>query len=481
MDQHLPFGTEQPELDVVIVGSGLSALTSAVKLLAKETTLHIRILDENSRPGGQLAQNGIRFVDEEQHDMLNFMQDMQLSLQHRHNENSQLRRCWDLDRGPTAQLAKFELCRYIQMLDLRMGRFRAKRFKLRRRMPSMERHITQNLFFSKSRNFMRNLVELICGVHAREVDYDVFMSVCSSCGGLVVLIDFYFNFPNTFLELSTQQLIGSILDKIEYITISQNVQVVKVQHFKDYVELTDAQGEKYTAQAVILAIPWNKVQQLEFEPPIPKDFCPPPKGKVKNSRLITQFSLSYKKCHWAEAGFSGNFLSSKPLVCGHECHQATYCGYMVHSPEEEGSVQQTVLDLLSSQFGDGMRQPLQYQQSTAELSMVRHKPLVTPWHRVIWSSSSTVGTNYRNLMGGAVQSGVRAAVNALYVVRPQVVSWKDLLEVRETNPYERCSPPSRLSGLLSRLNLYNVTFYSFFLLGLIWLLKIGYCHSNLSS
>ncbi|XP_022209559.2 uncharacterized protein LOC111065618 isoform X2 [Drosophila obscura] len=352
---------------------------------------------------------------------------------------------------------------------------------LRERVPSMERHITRNLFFSKSRNFMRNFVELVSGVHASAVDYDTFMSMCSSCGGLAVLLDFYFNFPNTFLELSTQKLIESILEKIGYIAITQNVRVVSVKHFRDYVELTDSQGEKYTAQAVILAIPWNKVQQLEFEPPIPKNFCPPPKAKLKPSRLITQFSLSYSKCHWAEAGFSGNFLSSKPLVCGHECRQATYCGYMVHSPQESASVRQNVLDLLSSQFGDEMRNPLEYRQSTTELSMARHKPQVTPWHRVIWSSSSAVGTNYRTLMGGAVQSGVRAAVNALFVVRPQVVSWKDMIEVREKNPYESSSTPTRLSGLLSRLNLYNVTFYSLFILGLIWLLKKGYCHAILST
>ncbi|XP_034664559.1 putative flavin-containing monoamine oxidase AofH isoform X1 [Drosophila subobscura] len=479
MDQHLPFGTEQPELDVVIVGAGLSGLTSAVKLLAKETTLNIRILDENSHPGGQLGQtgSGFRYVDEEQHDMLAFMNDMQVLPRNRRCANAELQRCWSLDRGPTAQPAKFELCRYIQMLNLRMGRFRSKKFILRERVPSMERHITSNLFFSKSRSFMRNFVELVCGVHARAVDYDTFMSVCSSCGGLAVLLDFYFNFPNTFLELSTQKLIESILEKIQYITITQNVRVVRVQHFKDYVELTDALGEKYTAQALILAIPWNKVERIQFEPPIPKDFCPPPKAKLKPGRLITQFSLSYSKCHWAEAGYSGNFLSSKPLVCGHECRQATYCGYMVHSAQESDSVRQTVLDLLASHYGDEMREPLKYQQSTTELSMARHKPQVTPWHRVIWSSSSAVATNYRSLMGGAVQSGVRAAVSALFVVRPQLVSWVDMLEVRETNPYERCRPPDRLSSLLSRLNLYNVTFYSFFILGLLWLLKIGYCHA----
>nr|XP_016944488.2 uncharacterized protein LOC108020645 isoform X1 [Drosophila suzukii] len=439
----LPFGTQIPELDVLIVGAGLSGLASALKILSMESTLKVRIIEASGVLGGQLGQNNTRLVDAAQQDMLSFLTLIQLSPRRRRYDNGRMRRCWDLDRGLTALPAKFELGRYIEMLDLRMSKFRSKRFNLRERVSNMDQHIRHHLFFNKSRNFMLNLVELVCGVPANEVDYDVFMSVCSSCGGLKMLIDFYFTYPSSFYEIPTQMLIENILEQMQFTKIMLNCKAVKVEHFKNYAQVTDNLGNNHTAQAVILAIPWNKVQKLEFEPRIPRAFLPPmatKAGKNPTRRLISQFHFRYAKSFWSDLGYSGNFLSSQPLVSGHECRTSTFCGYMLHSPEDQDEVLEEVMNLLASHFGEEMREPLECQCSTDELNEALHKPQTKPWHRVIWSSSSAVGTSYRSLMGGAVQSGFRAAVNALFVVRPQVVSWKDMLDERPKNPRKVPAP-----------------------------------------
>ncbi|EDW98973.1 uncharacterized protein LOC6538746 [Drosophila yakuba] len=475
----LPFGTQTPELDVLIVGGGLSGLTSALKILAMESTLKVRLIEASDGLGGQMGQNGIRLVDGAQQDMLALLTLVHLSPRRRRSINGRLRRCWDLDRGLTALPAKFELGRYIEMLDLRMPKFRSKRFNLRERVSNMEQHICHHLFFSKSRNFMLSLVELVCGVPASEVDYDVFMSICSSCGGLKMLIDFYFTYPSSFYEISTEMLIESILEQLQFITITLNCRAVRLDHYKNYVQVTDDQGNRHTAQAAILAIPWNKVQKLEFVPPIPTAYQPrtPSKSGQRRRQLISQFRLRYGKSVWTDLGYSGNFLSAQPLlVSGHECRLSSFCGYVLHAPEDQDEVLQDVVDLLAEHFGEEMRQPLECQCHTDELNAAQHKPQTKPWHRVIWSSSSAVGTSYRSLMGGAVQSGFRAAVNAVFVVRPQVVSWKDML-VERPKLAQDVVASGRIRGLLSRLNLYNVTFYSFFVLGLIWLLNLGYARA----
>nr|NP_651239.1 sheepish [Drosophila melanogaster]AAF56272.1 sheepish [Drosophila melanogaster]AAM52573.1 AT01267p [Drosophila melanogaster]AOQ11091.1 CG13611-RA [synthetic construct] len=474
----LPFGTQTPELDVLIVGGGLSGLASALKILAMESTLKVRMIEASDALGGLMGQNSTRLVDAAQQDMLALLTLIHLSPRRRRSISGSLRRCWDLDRGLTAMPAKFELGRYIDMLDLRMPKFRSKRFNLRERVSNMEQHICHHLFFSKSRNFMLNLVQLVCGVPANEVDYDVFMSVCSSCGGLKVLIDFYFTYPTSFYEISTQMLIENILEQLQFIKIILNCRAVRLEHFKNYVQVTDDQGNKHTAQAAILAIPWNKVQKLHFEPRIPKVFLPRTTSRSgrKGRQVISQFQLRYGKSVWTDLGYSGNFLSSQPMVSGHECRMSSFCGYVLHLPEDQDEVLQDVVDLLAEHFGEEMRQPLECQCFTDELNVAQHKPQTKPWHRVIWSSSSAVGTSYRSLMGGAVQSGFRAAVNAVFVVRPQVVSWKDMLVEQPKNGQDVVSA-GRIRGLLSRLNLYNVTFYSFFVIGLIWLLNLGYARS----
>ncbi|EDW80824.1 uncharacterized protein Dwil_GK11738 [Drosophila willistoni] len=474
----LPFGTQTPELDVLIVGAGLSGLASAVKILSKEQSLKMKIIDENPMPGGQLGESGNRFVNSDQDQMITFLTYVQV-LPHRYVpdfSSDSLRRCWDLDRGLTSLPARFELWRYINMLEIRMKKFGSKKFNLRNRGPTMERHICNNLFFNKSRFFMFNVVEIACGANPSDVDYDEFMVVCSSCGGLRMLIDLYFTFPSSLFEFSTRKLVDNIMEKIKFADMVMNCRATRVDHFKNYVEVSDSLGMKHTAQTVILAIPWNKVQKLEFNPPLPKEFQQTVKAYQKPRRVITQFYMRYPKSYWRSQGYSGHFLSSEPLVCGRECRSGIYRGYMMHTQDEVDEVKQTVLDLVSEYFGDEMQHPLEYQQSTFELNMALHSPQITPWHRVIWSSSAAVGTYYRNLMGGAVQSGVRAAVSALFVIRPQVVSWKDMMDVDEKDQYAGVNV-GRVRGLLSRLNLYNVTFYSVFVLGIIFILNIGYNRS----
>lgn len=127
----LPFGNELPQLDVLIVGAGLSGLTSGVKILAKEHSLNLKILDECSKPGGQLGTQGLRFVNKEQTDMINFMSQLNVTLRAREEaDGCNLERCWALDRGLMSTPVKFELRRYINMLDLRMKKYSSLRFRL---------------------------------------------------------------------------------------------------------------------------------------------------------------------------------------------------------------------------------------------------------------------------------------------------------------------------------------------------------------
>lgn len=207
----LPFGSETPKLDVLIVGAGLSGLTSGVKLLEKEQSLQLKIIDENL-PGGLIRGVDKRSVNLEQSEMISFMQQLNVSLIHRDiRKDGSLIRCWDLDRGLLSYLIKFELERYINMIELRMKKFSPQRVQLvealvkhlrddstnhfllflryRDRAPSMKRHICYHLFFGQSRHFMFNVVELITGLPPCDITYDEFMAVCSSCGGLCVLIN----------------------------------------------------------------------------------------------------------------------------------------------------------------------------------------------------------------------------------------------------------------------------------------------------
>ncbi|ALC47006.1 CG13611 [Drosophila busckii] len=473
----MEFGPQVPDLDVLIVGAGLSGLTSGIKILSKEHALNLRIIEESSVPGGQIAMQGVRFVNNEQKELITFMDQLKVPLEQRQlYPDVSLKRCWDIDRGLIGALAKFELYRYIEMLEMRVNKFSSTKFRSFKRVQNMERHICSNLFFSISRQFMYNIVELIGGRAASNINYDEFMCICNSCGGLKTLIDIFFVVPPYLLDLPCERVMDVLLKRLAYTEIHYNVRATRVQHFKNYVSVRDSMGTEHVAQAVILAIPWNKVLQLEFDPPLPKQFVTKNRQKVKSSRQITQFMVFYNKSYWYYQGFSGHFMNSLPLVIGFELRPTIYCGYMLHTPDELSKVRDTVLELLAEKFGKEMLTPKHYEQKTYDLNEPMDRPLIKPWHRVIWSSSSAVIYN-RNLMGGAVESGIRAAINALFVVRPQVVGWRDLLDVQEKNILTG-DESGYTAALLGRLNIYNVTFYSIFIVGIIYFLNLGYSRTN---
>lgn len=126
----LPFGSEIPKLDVLIVGAGLSGLTSGVKLLEKEKSLKFKIIDEGL-PGGLIRGANFRSVGDEQTELISFMNQLNISLHKADvHKDASLNRCWDLDRGPFSAPIKFELGRYINMIELRMDKYRPQRIQL---------------------------------------------------------------------------------------------------------------------------------------------------------------------------------------------------------------------------------------------------------------------------------------------------------------------------------------------------------------
>lgn len=269
------------------------------------------------------------------------------------------------------------------------------------------------------------------------------------------------------------RLLDALLEKLKTIEISTNEKAVQINHFKDYVQVVTTESEPYTAQAVILAIPWDQICQLEFNPPIPEQYANELRCAKGEKRVLTQYLMHYNRSYWETCGFSGEFMNTTPLVVGNVLRPGEYGGYILHA-KNETNVKEIVTSLLAESFGEEMKDPRDFKHEIIQVNGLLGKPQTQPWLRVVWSSSSVAATNNRNLMGGAVESGLRAAINALYLVRPQVVSWRDLKTVSERTSNGSYTS-STLPTFFSRFNLYNFTFYSIVVIGLVVVLNYGYC------
>lgn len=113
---------ETSEIDVLVIGAGLSGLVAAYNILEKQSTLKVIILEETDRAGGQIDKIGdielIRFVSETNYHIVNLCKELGVKLKRKTLIDKKLKRCWQIDIGFLSKLAKFELNRFMNEIDL---------------------------------------------------------------------------------------------------------------------------------------------------------------------------------------------------------------------------------------------------------------------------------------------------------------------------------------------------------------------------
>ncbi|XP_017462816.1 PREDICTED: putative flavin-containing monoamine oxidase AofH, partial [Rhagoletis zephyria] len=295
--------------------------------------------------------------------------------------------------------------------------------------------------------------------------------------GVQNIMNIYLECPNTLLEFDSARLIKKLTQTLQRTEILPSRQVEAICHYKDYVEVHDSAQHVHTTEAVILAIPLNNLQHINISPPVPMEIRKVITQKSDAAKYVTSFIACYTDGHWRKAGYSGDFLKNEPFIVGHEYRPSVYVGMTMHDSAIDSLVRATVLNALAQHFGEEMKAPISYSQHTFLLSAMGHVPFTTPWNRIIWSSSAAAATCYRGFLGGAVQSGLRAAMNALLLVRPQKVTWMDVADLHCQN-CPNIKDVGMLQLWMSGLNLYNVGYYTLYASSVLVALQLAYQRFN---
>lgn len=119
----------EKRVDVLIVGAGISGLTSAYHLLRRDPSIYVCVLESSNSLGGQISSSnlgemGAKWYTEDQHHIHSLCKSFGLQGKRRMILAPHMKSCRDIDRGIFAFLAKFELKRYINELDLKSELFR---------------------------------------------------------------------------------------------------------------------------------------------------------------------------------------------------------------------------------------------------------------------------------------------------------------------------------------------------------------------
>lgn len=196
----------QPEIDVIIIGGGISGLVAAYKILKKESTLRVLILEQNNRIGGQILSNdddelGAKWFNENQYHIVNLCSELNIRLIRKHVLSENLIRLWDIDQDLFAPLAKFELHRFLKYIDLISIKYYPGNLIKNNKSITMEKYLCNKLLFNSSRNVVRLLVRVSTGLEAHRISLNEYLTICNSTFGASNQLNWYTYFNLIFFIL----------------------------------------------------------------------------------------------------------------------------------------------------------------------------------------------------------------------------------------------------------------------------------------
>lgn len=110
-----------PDIDVLIIGAGISGLVTAYKCLKKDSSLKILIVEASDRIGGQICSQhnnefGAKWINVDQKHVYKLCNELDIEIIRIDRRNSK-RLIWDIDKGIFGQCAMFEFNQFIRKIN----------------------------------------------------------------------------------------------------------------------------------------------------------------------------------------------------------------------------------------------------------------------------------------------------------------------------------------------------------------------------
>lgn len=170
-----------PDIDVLVIGAGISGLVTAYKILKKDPSIKVLLVDASNRIGGHICSKpkefGAQWINTDQIHFLRLCEELDVLAVRISWHNRRL--IWDVDRGVFGLFASYELKWFIWKINLL-----SKSCATETENVSMEEYILTNLIFPSVRNVVRLLVRSACGVSTDEISFAEYLQICIGTNGI---------------------------------------------------------------------------------------------------------------------------------------------------------------------------------------------------------------------------------------------------------------------------------------------------------
>lgn len=482
--------TKVVDVDVVVIGAGVSGLTAAYTIHTKDPGIRLAVVEAKDRVGGRTAGQtlkaasgqdswdlGGQWIGSCQRDILQMVKELGLSVYEQYAEGTKLMQLNDegIVSKYVSEIPSLPLHALVD-LHLFMRKVEAMRQKIDVADPNLCRYAAEwdsitleqfkqaNMWTTAAKQSLDAALRCVFGTEATHLSLLFFLTYIAAAGGLEPMLSCRKDFGAQELKIAggAWQVSSRLAESIDpsKIYLSTPVVAVRQETTLDTVLVETSVGQTFRCQRVILAIPPQQTVNIEFHPALPI---------IKRHVLqrmpagnITKVIVTYSQAFWRTAGLSGEAVTSggKSVISG--CDKGPLCiifdatssagnpaivsfiggdQHLHYSALSSEDRQKAVLHSLSELFGPDALQPLDYcEKNWSNEPYCSGGPVsvCTPGAMTqvavalrqpfdrIHFAGTESATVWCGFMNGAVQSGRRAAMEVLYNIRPQSVTASDL-------------------------------------------------------
>lgn len=461
------------DVDVIVIGAGISGLTAAYRLQTLEPSCKVLVLEAKDRVGGRTltvdlkTANGTdkwdlggQWVCRNQHHILWLLEELGIET---YQQWTTGRKLMQIGGHKIAAYEGTTLPRLsiFSLLDLVNFQYKFENFvkQVPREDPrrasraeewdnmTFEEFCNQNTWTYATRDLLKAVVCMISGLRPREVSALHYLHYSSMAGSLENLVEAENGGAQEWkIKGGAQQISELLRDKIgvQNIILSEPVKKIDQSDAASVKVMTD-NGKMYRCKYVINATPLHCSVATEYQPHIPltrQSFA----YKCPVGHLF-KFLITYKTAFWREKGYSGEIIGNggKPVREGCDSgpiqmvfdsmtgsNNPALVGFYANSWQwrhvEANERREAVLKHLSEFLGPEAAEPIDFidkdwtiepysggcpvNVATPGALTYFFDGVRTPHDRIHWAGTESA-TQWNGYLSGAVQSGMRASEEVL--------------------------------------------------------------------
>ncbi|KAK0157696.1 hypothetical protein PV328_011402 [Microctonus aethiopoides] len=452
--------TDQDDFDVIIIGGGLTGLTSAYNILKKHAGLSVLIIEQHDKVGGRLLIDDVGFyANSFQKHICRLIDQLDLIINHGKN-NDDKQRVFYTKNGPDMdEISSIDACQifyfieslHTSSMESRFKLYSTKDFDCRKIAEiSVNDFLRQNLLTTKAKALCQSMIYAVCGARNLENISCLWLFVMlHNSGGFFQRFKLAIcNNTRYFIKGGMIEIVNRLRDNIvKEHGIIHCSEVVKKINFNEIRVWITTTLKTYKCSYVIIAIPPPTNMEIIIEPILSDNILTT--QTLYHTEKNIYFQAKYKSSFW-DLKYCGSIISTfdsgvNLKIAYNASHKDNeeelniLAGFLTKQSNESSKLL-NIFHTINKSFGFNneniAHEYIEYKEYECQNPMAILKPcsidhhinpMLKPFKRIYFASSE-YAREFPGTADGAIEAGEHVACFVLHHVRPQVLDISQLIE-----------------------------------------------------